>query len=35
VVAAYDGVKGRGAALGLAASTLVLRLTIGWRFFPC
>jgi uncharacterized membrane protein (DUF4010 family) len=32
VTAAYARRKGRGAALGLAASMLVLLLTIGWRF---
>jgi uncharacterized membrane protein (DUF4010 family) len=33
VTAAYARRKGRGAALGLAASMLVLLLTIGWRTF--
>lgn len=32
VTAAYARRNGRGASLGLAASTLVLLLTIGWRF---
>jgi uncharacterized membrane protein (DUF4010 family) len=32
VTAAYARQKGRGTALGLGASTLVLLLTIGWRF---
>jgi hypothetical protein len=32
LTAAYARRTGRGAALGLAASALVLLLTIGWRF---